>query len=86
MTSQLRRAAVSVPTNIAEGYGRESTGGYIQFLKIAQGSAKELETLIELSRRLGFIKDESATRLAASAERISKMLHALIRAVEKRKL
>lgn len=85
LTSQLRRASVSVPANIAEGYGRNSSGNYIQFLKISLGSAKEIETLVELSRRLGFLKTDDATALATQAQRLSKMLRSLIRAIEARR-
>lgn len=84
LTSQLRRATTSIPANIAEGYGRETAGSYIQFLRIAQGSAKEVETLIELSSQLGFLQPEAHADLAAQVNRISKMLWALIRAVERK--
>ena len=72
LTSQLRRAVTSIPANIAEGYGRETAGAYIQFLRIAQGSAKEVETLIELSSQLGFLQSEAHEDLAAQVNRISK--------------
>ena len=83
MTAQLRRAAISVPGNIAEGYGRESTGAYVQFLRVAQGSLKELETHLLLSKRLGFA---SSAEIAAVLERCAvtgKMLRSLIRAVQR---
>ncbi len=53
ITSQMRRAAVSVAANIAEGHGREGRGKFIQFLRVAQGSLKELETHLLLSQRVG---------------------------------
>ena len=82
ITSQMRRAAVSIPANVAEGYGRSSTGAYVHFLKISLGSAKELETLIELSRRLELLKAPAADQLQLHARRLSKMLHSLGRSVE----
>jgi len=85
LVSQLRRAAVSIPTNIAEGNGRETSGSYLQFLRIAQGSAKELQTLIELSSRLGLLDRTSEKGLGETLERIAQMLFRLIRAIERRK-
>jgi len=57
-TAQIRRAAASVPANIAEGYGRESLGAYVQFLRIAQGSLKELETHLMLAHRIELLDRE----------------------------
>jgi four helix bundle protein len=83
MTAQLRRAAISIPSNIAEGYGRDSTGAYVQFLRIAQGSLKELETHLLLSQRLGFASPrEIGTALERSAA-VGKMLRSLIRSVQR---
>ena len=84
ITSQIRRAAVSVPANIAEGYGRDQTGAFIQFLRIAQGSARELETHLILSRRIGLMGAELQDRLLGECEAISKMLRSLIRSLELR--
>ena len=83
LVSQMRRAAVSIPANIAEGYGRDSSGNYVQFLKIAQGSTRELETLVELSRQLDFVPAADAAKTHEALTRISMMLRALIRAIER---
>jgi four helix bundle protein len=81
MTTQIRRAAASIPANIAEGYGRETTGAYVQFLRIAQGSLKELETHIMLCERVELITSKQAAPLLDTCERVSKMLRNLIRAL-----
>lgn len=60
LTSQMRRAAVSIPSNIAEGWGRQTTNQYIQFLQVAQGSAAELETQLILAVDLGFLTAQAA--------------------------
>ena len=81
LTAQIRRAAVSIPANIAEGYGRESTGNYIQFLRIAQGSCKEVETHTLLAQRV--LDDASPPdQLLQQCEVVGKMLHGLIRSLQ----
>ncbi|WP_158817636.1 four helix bundle protein [Methylocapsa sp. S129] len=82
LTSQIRRASVSVPANIAEGYGRDSTGSYVQFLKVAQGSLKELETHLILSQRLKLGSFDIAEQLLGQADRIGRMLRALVRSLQ----
>jgi len=57
LTNQIRRSSVSIPSNMAEGSGRKNTKEYIQFLYISKGSLLELETQLEISNRLGYIKD-----------------------------
>ena len=84
LTSQIRRAASSIPANIAEGHGRESTGSFIQFLRISQGSLKELETHLLLSQRVGIAKVADVEQLIARCESIGRMLRRLIRALQKR--
>ncbi|MBY5328824.1 four helix bundle protein [Rhizobium leguminosarum] len=82
LTSQVRRSAASIAANIAEGYGRESTGAYVHHLKIAQGSLKELETHLILSTRIG-IATVSQTQLALSLiAEVGKMLWSLIRRLQ----
>lgn len=83
LTSQIRRAAVSIAANIAEGYGRDQTGGFIQFLRISMGSARELETLVLLARRVGATSDlAKAETLLGTCSEVSKMLRAMIRSLE----
>ena len=78
LVSQMRRAAVSVPSNIAEGYGRKSTGCYAQFLSIARGSLYELETQLEISCRLHFIPKTESKPMLNEITEISKMMTSLI--------
>ena len=82
LTSQIRRAAVSIPANIAEGYGRNQTGSFLQFLRIAQGSARELETHLLLATRLKLTDIAHAGPCRETTIRVSKMLRALIRSIE----
>jgi four helix bundle protein len=82
LTSQLRRAAVSVPSNIAEGYGRSGRKQYLSFLSIAQGSIKELETQVMLASRVGCCSDAEAEPVLELAASTARQLNALIRAIE----
>ncbi len=84
LVGQIRRAAASVPANIAEGQGREQTGTFIQFLRISQGSLKELETHLLLSRRVELTDDSSVAPLLAQCDGLGRMLRALIRSLEQR--
>ena len=79
LTSQTHRAATSVPANIAEGYGRENRGSYQQFLRIAQGSLKELETHLLIAHRIGLASGEGIHPLLVGSESIGKLLRQLIR-------
>lgn len=78
LTSQVRRSAVSIPSNIAEGYGRRSKNDYKRFLQISQGSLYELETQLILANQLKFISTEEINEVATRMEAISKMTNKLI--------
>ena len=78
LTSQLKRASVSVPSNIAEGYGRNSTIDYIRFLQIALGSLYELDTQLELAARLGYASEDVTKDTLELCAEMEKMLIALI--------
>jgi len=82
LTSQLRRAVTSVPTNIAEGSRRQSNQEYTRFLNIAQGSTAEVEYLLILSRDIGYITPTDFDRLVAEVGEIARMLHGLRAKVE----
>ena len=79
LTTQLRRAATSVPANIAEGYGRESRASYQQFLRIAQGSLKELETHLLIAQRVGITSNKAVEPLMKQSESVGTLLRLLIR-------
>ncbi|WDF47227.1 four helix bundle protein [Chryseobacterium sp. KACC 21268] len=82
LTSQLRRAFVSVPSNIAEGNTRRSKADYLQFLRIARGSCSEIETQIIISKNLGFIDDTIFETLSFNIIEISKMINGLINSLK----
>ena len=84
LTSQIRRAAVSVSSNIAEGYGRKTTPEYIRFLYIAYGSNCEMETQILLSGDLGYIETGKLEILQKGIGEVERMLKALIKSLEKK--
>ncbi len=81
IVSQLRRAAVSIPSNIAEGYGRLYGKETLKFLSNALGSASEVETQLIISRNLAFMSEESAQELIDQTEEIIRMLTALIKSL-----
>jgi four helix bundle protein len=82
LTSQMRRSAVSVPSNIAEGYGRRSTNDYKRFLKISQGSLYELETQLIIANELKMISLDSLNQASSHIDSINKMTNKLISALD----
>ena len=81
LTSQIRRAAVSVPSNIVEGCARDSEAEYLRFLSIAFGSLRELHYQLNLSKRLGFLLNEDSSPLENKIIETEKVLNGLIRAL-----
>jgi four helix bundle protein len=81
LTNQMRRCAVSVPSNIAEGKGRHTNGEFKQFLIQARGSLLELETQIQISENLSFLKTEKSEDLKNSASEVGRMLNGLIESI-----
>ena len=77
LSSQMRRAAVSIPSNIAEGQGRESMKEFIRFLSVARGSIRELSTQIEICERVLYLTEKNTERAKELIEEIDKMLNAL---------
>lgn len=84
VTSQVRRAAVSIAANIAEGHGRDSTGAFVQSLRVSQGSLKELETHIILATRVGLAAEKETNTMLEECEQLGKMLRSLIRSLQRK--
>ena len=82
LANQLQRAAVSVPSNIAEGHARSSTKDYLRFISIAMGSLAELETQLELSARLDYIDQPKLGELLAIADELGRMLQGLRKSLQ----
>ena len=80
---EIRKSCVSIPSNIAEGFGRHYTPEYIHHLRFSNGSNNELQTQVELSKRVEIVGVEEAAMLIADAEEIGRMLHGLIGSLER---
>ncbi len=81
LTSQVRRASVSIPSNIAEGQGRGPTLDFVRYLKIARGSLQEVDTQLTLAIRLGFLPQEHYDRLSEMIAELAKIVSGLIRSI-----
>jgi four helix bundle protein len=84
LTSQMRRAAVSVPSNIAEGQARNTTREFLQFLAVAYGSLKELETQILIAERLAYIDAGASEALVESTTEVARLISGLVNSLKKR--
>ena len=82
ITNQMRRAAVSVPSNIAEGQGRATTNDFLHFLHIARGSLQELETQTILSKRLSFLQEGNYDAMMARMAEVARVLNGLIKSLQ----
>ena len=85
ITSQIRKAVVSIASNIAEGHGRNTTGEYIHFVGISKGSFCELETQLTISRRIGFLTEETLNDLMNDCAHIGRLLNGLIHSLQNKK-
>ena len=84
LTSQIRRAAVSVPSNIAEGQGRDSTKEFIHHLSIAYGSLMEVETQILIGQDLGYLRNEAVSTLLAESAEAGRIINGLMRSLRRK--
>lgn len=82
LTMQMRRCAVSVPSNIAEGQGRGTPAEFVRFLRIANGSRQEVETQLLLARSLEFLNDEELSPVISLSEEVGRLLAGLIKSIE----
>jgi len=80
---QIRKSAVSIPSNVAEGFSRHSTAFYIQHLWTAHASGAELETQLELGRRIEIVSEQDAERLIAGAQEVGRIVNGLVRSLER---
>jgi len=81
LTGQMRRAAVSIPANIAEGYGRSHRGDYLRYLSVANGSLKELETEMLIATRLGYVAPAASEEFLGIADELGRMLRSLAKSL-----
>jgi four helix bundle protein len=85
LTGQIRKAAISIPSNIAEGQGRRTTAEFLRFLSIANGSLREVETQVLIAERLGYASEEAAREAVDATTEVARLLTGLVHALEERK-
>ena len=85
MVSQMRRSAVSIPANIAEGYGRGRRAEYIRYLEIGRGSLFELQTYLELAQEMKWVDGEDLAAVARLADEVDRIVSALLRSLKRRR-
>jgi four helix bundle protein len=81
LTSQMRRAAISIPANIAEGYGRKARKEYIQFLAISNGSLTELETHVLIAHRINYLEENDLEKILSQMQTVGRLLSAIRKAL-----
>jgi four helix bundle protein len=81
LTSQLNRAAVSVPSNIAEGWGRETSKNFVQFLRNSRGSLMEIQTQLIIAKNLGYINAAQFETTTGTSEEVGRIIHGLIKSI-----
>ncbi|MBA2610905.1 MAG: four helix bundle protein [Bacteroidetes bacterium] len=84
IVSQLNRAVISIPSNIAEGWGRELSKNYLQFLRVSRGSLMEVEAMILISKNLNYINEKEFIEVNKKIEEIGKILQGLIKSVQQK--
>jgi len=82
IVSQINRAVISIPSNIAEGWGRELSKNYLQFLRISRGSLMETETLILIAKNLDYINEKDFYQINVKIEEVGKILQGLIKSIQ----
>ena len=81
LSDQIRRAVVSIPSNIAEGQGRNSSKDFVHFLSISLGSVYEIQTQFIICRELGYLSNDDVSEVLAMTDEITKMLHSLMKSI-----
>ena len=84
IVSQINRAVISIPANIAEGWGRELSKNYLQFLRISRGSLMEVETIVLISKNLNYINEKDFREISKKIDEVGKILQGLIKSIQQK--